>query len=117
MQVLEPFSSPPPSTLQAITWYLEFFTAFILEQLAKHCCKGGPVSAGDVTWCITVPAAWTDKAKDAVRKAAFDAGMINSYGSKQLEMLYEPGAAALYTLDFNQVGWVWVAQAFSLGLW
>lgn len=49
-------------------------------------------------YVLTVPAVWTDKAKDATMKVAIKAG-INVH---QLSLLSEPEAAALYTLQVIQ---------------
>jgi molecular chaperone DnaK (HSP70) len=49
-------------------------------------------------YILTVPAVWSDKAKDATMKIAIKAG-INEH---QLSLLSEPEAAALYTLRVIQ---------------
>ncbi|KAK4950848.1 hypothetical protein LTR10_010841 [Elasticomyces elasticus] len=55
------------------------------------------VSAAKLTVILTVPAVWSDAAKDATLKAAEAAGMGNS-----IAMISEPEAAAVYTLQAMQ---------------
>ncbi|KAK4895262.1 hypothetical protein LTR27_006605 [Elasticomyces elasticus] len=55
------------------------------------------VSATKLTVILTVPAVWSDAAKDATLKAAEAAGMGGS-----LAMISEPEAAAVYTLQAMQ---------------
>ena len=43
---------------------------------------GGVVRMQDVHWVLTLRAAWTDKAKDMMRCAAFKAGMIDRWGGR-----------------------------------
>jgi len=52
----------------------------------------------DKRWIITVPAIWSDKAKDATRKAAAQAGIDD----KELDIVTEPEAAALYCATLCQ---------------
>ncbi|KAF2137801.1 uncharacterized protein K452DRAFT_312172 [Aplosporella prunicola CBS 121167] len=57
---------------------------------------------------LTVPAVWSDKAKDATLKAANRAGL----GKYELTMLSEPEAAALYTLRSIRPNDMMVDDAF-----
>jgi hypothetical protein len=50
--------------------------------------------AGDIRWCITVPAIWGDEAMSRTRKAAEVAGLPTD--SERLLLVYEPEAAALH---------------------
>ncbi|KAI9277780.1 hypothetical protein BY458DRAFT_538829 [Sporodiniella umbellata] len=48
-------------------------------------------------FCLTVPAMWSDKAKQAMRQAAINAGIISSSDHRdRLMLISEPEAAALY---------------------
>ncbi|CAM9668792.1 unnamed protein product [Scytosiphon promiscuus] len=57
--------------------------------------SGRPVSATDVNWVITVPAIYDDFAKNFMRQAAHEAGMIDKVGSTKLRLCLEPEAACL----------------------
>ncbi|CAD0083296.1 unnamed protein product [Aureobasidium vineae] len=56
----------------------------------------------DIEWIVTVPAIWSDTAKDATLKAAQMAGLGRS---SKLSLVTEPEAAAIYAFkvleDFN----------------
>lgn len=57
--------------------------------------KGMRVSAKGITWVITVPAIWSDWAKNMMRNAAYDAGMIGERHSPQLRLALEPECACI----------------------
>ncbi|KAL3145611.1 hypothetical protein ABBQ32_003157 [Trebouxia sp. C0010 RCD-2024] len=46
-------------------------------------------------WALTVPAAWTESAKQLMRQAAVLAGIVSHPRSRNLALLYEPEAAAM----------------------
>ncbi|CAC5405225.1 unnamed protein product [Mytilus coruscus] len=50
-----------------------------------------------ISWVLTVPAIWTDKAKEFMRLAALEAGIPGA----RLSLAYEPEAAALFCKKFN----------------
>lgn len=56
---------------------------------------GRPVRATDINWVLTVPAIYDDFAKNFMRRAAFEAGMIDKIGSTKLRLCLEPEAACL----------------------
>ena len=62
------------------------------QALAKATsCSREPVA--EVTWVITVPADWSDRASDLVHKAAVDAGLQEKQPLMKILMLAEPEAA------------------------
>jgi molecular chaperone DnaK (HSP70) len=79
---------------------LHVFAVFI-KALKDHCLAA--ISAAMVNsqedmilWVLTVPAIWTDTAKDFMREAAFKAGLIKEKNSDKLILALEPEAAALF---------------------
>jgi molecular chaperone DnaK (HSP70) len=68
----------------------------ILEEVLVQ--KGGNIYREDqVRYCLTVPAMWTDKAKNLMRRAATKAGIIQPDDHRdRLMLVSEPEAAALY---------------------
>lgn len=54
--------------------------------------KGTTVNNKDIHWVLTVPAIWTDSAKQFMREAANKAGIL----TEQLTICLEPEAASLY---------------------
>ncbi|KAJ6254265.1 alpha kinase/elongation factor 2 kinase [Anaeramoeba flamelloides] len=57
------------------------------------------VNKETIQWILTVPAIWEDKAKEIMRRAFYQAGLISSKNSPNLIFCYEPEVAAL---DFFQ---------------
>ncbi|KAF9437616.1 hypothetical protein BGZ76_011870 [Entomortierella beljakovae] len=79
----------------AISDYLnalnEYAAGKILQQF------GPSYSKKSFRYCLTVPAIWSDKAKDVMRKAAIKANLISEYDHPdRLLLVSEPEAAALY---------------------
>lgn len=72
--------------LKLSIWYLK---DHLLKELNS---RGFPTTAVDIRWVITVPAIWTDQAKQLTRECALKAGIPN----KLLLLAYEPEVAALY---------------------
>ena len=54
-------------------------------------CSMEPIA--EVTWVITVPAEWSDKARDLVGKAAADAGLEDKQFAMKILVVAEPEAA------------------------
>ncbi|CAM9668722.1 unnamed protein product, partial [Scytosiphon promiscuus] len=64
--------------------------------------SGRPVRATDVKWVLTVPAIYDDFAKNFMRHAAHEAGMISRVSSTRLRLCLEPEAACLaVTMEDN----------------
>lgn len=72
---------------------------------------GGLMKTMDVQYILTVPAVWSDKAKDLTLQAAYHAGISRSH----LSLLSEPEAAAVYTIRTIHPNSIAVC-AFSLAL-
>lgn len=68
----------------------------VLEHIHQNLERrfGPAVNNMSKKYVLTVPAVWSDKAKDATMKVAIGAGLPQN----QLSLLSEPEAAALYTL-------------------
>jgi molecular chaperone DnaK (HSP70) len=56
------------------------------------------VREGNLLWCLTVPAGWSDLDKQWMRVAARRAGLIGPADDHRLVLVLEPEAAALYCL-------------------
>lgn len=56
---------------------------------------GDTLNCMDLKYILTVPAVWSDKAKDSTLKAAVTAGIPSS----SVTLVSEPEAAAIYSLD------------------
>lgn len=62
-----------------------------------------------VEFVLTVPAVWSDSAKNATLQAAERAGMGNRH---ELKLISEPEAAAIYTLKAIQPNYLKVGDNF-----
>ncbi|XP_050181251.1 heat shock 70 kDa protein 12B-like isoform X2 [Myiozetetes cayanensis] len=60
----------------------------------------------EITWVITVPAIWSSAAKQFMRLAAKEAGMISGMLSKNLIIALEPEAASLWCKQLPQEGFM-----------
>lgn len=79
--------------LGAMKATLSYFKDDVLGFLSS--LTGRKIDAGDVSWVVTVPAIYDDFAKNFMRRAAHEAGMIDSIGSTNLRLCLEPEAACL----------------------
>jgi len=87
-------------TLKALEIFITTFAQMkdqILQKLNQ--AKAGEITINDVLWMITIPAIWTDEARQFMREAAREAGFTRT------RLVLEPEAAALYvigkTLEFD----------------
>ncbi|XP_027578521.1 heat shock 70 kDa protein 12A-like [Pipra filicauda] len=60
----------------------------------------------EITWVITVPAIWSSAAKQFMRLAAKEAGMISDMLSKNLIIALEPEAASLWCKQLPREGFM-----------
>ena len=67
--------------LRVISDYLRYLKEFTLSKLSVQ-WGSERVSARDVMWAMTVPAAWSETAKQTMRKAAVMAGLVSHPGSR-----------------------------------
>ena len=67
-----------------------------VEQVLCHKIPQSALKSTPISYCMTVPALWSDSSQARTRKCAEMAG-LNKNGD--LQMISEPEAAAIYTLD------------------
>ncbi|KAG0249069.1 hypothetical protein DFQ27_000396 [Actinomortierella ambigua] len=85
----------PVSVPNAISDYLKALHDYAAEKIGQE--LGRRFTRKDFRYCLTVPAMWSDRAKDTMRKAAVRAGLIKqSDHPDRLILVTEPEAAALY---------------------
>jgi molecular chaperone DnaK (HSP70) len=75
---------------------LEYCKAQALEYLASRMRDADKLKK---KWVITCPAIWTEEAKSLMRRAAFNAGLIEYENSDNLMIVLEPEAAILASLS------------------
>ncbi|KAG0019849.1 Heat shock 70 kDa protein 12A [Entomortierella chlamydospora] len=83
------------SVANAISDYLRALHEYAADKILQE--FGRSYSRNSFRYCLTVPAMWSDKAKDVMRKAAIRAGLITAFDHPdRLTLVSEPEAAALY---------------------
>ncbi|GAA5805692.1 hypothetical protein EDC94DRAFT_625764 [Helicostylum pulchrum] len=83
------------SSVNNIGDYLKVLHQYVLEDVTKGFAKNYDPST--FRYCLTVPAMWSDHAKNSMRKAAIIAGLIKADDPQdRLLLISEPEAAALY---------------------
>jgi hypothetical protein len=80
--------------VRVIADFLRLFKTHCLQSIRDGCDSDFPDDL--VQWCLTVPGTWMDDQKDAMREAAWKAGLITDKQSNQLLIILEPEAAVLY---------------------
>ncbi|KAI8597092.1 hypothetical protein EDD21DRAFT_386334 [Dissophora ornata] len=83
------------SVLMAISDYLGALHEYVADKILQE--FGPSYSRKSFRYCLTVPAMWSDKSKDVMRKAAIKAKIITETDHPdRLMLVSEPEAAALY---------------------
>ncbi|KAI8096972.1 uncharacterized protein BX664DRAFT_325306 [Halteromyces radiatus] len=82
------------TVVEIIADYLREFHSHVLNEMRKGFAHQ---FEGRYRYCLTVPAMWTDKAKQIMREASVLAGIINENDHHdRLMLISEPEAAAIY---------------------
>uniref|UniRef100_W5K8F9 Heat shock 70 kDa protein 12A-like n=1 Tax=Astyanax mexicanus TaxID=7994 RepID=W5K8F9_ASTMX len=84
---------------------LRFMKDHALEMIGKHTARAKP-SASDATWILTVPAIWSASAKQFMREAATEAGLVTEYQPDRLIVALEPEAASVWCRQLPRDGYV-----------
>ncbi|KAI9271874.1 hypothetical protein BDA99DRAFT_569638 [Phascolomyces articulosus] len=93
--LLHPHLKNGLTVVETVADYLSALHEHTLDELSRSFAKN--YHPDTFRYCLTVPAVWTDKAKNLMRQAAIQAGLINpSDPSDRLILVSEPEAAALY---------------------
>ncbi|KAF9275437.1 hypothetical protein BGZ88_002332 [Linnemannia elongata] len=83
------------SVLEAISHYLEAFHEYVVGEILRGFAKN--CQRDHLRYCLTVPAMWSDRAKNVMRQAAVKANLIKDTDHPdRLMLISEPEAAALY---------------------
>ncbi|KAG0368676.1 hypothetical protein BGZ54_001435 [Gamsiella multidivaricata] len=83
------------SALEAVTHYLKKLHGHVMSELMRGFIKN--YEPTQFQYCLTVPAMWSDAAKNTMRRAAIGAGLIQEGDPpNRLILISEPEAAAMY---------------------
>uniref|UniRef100_W5L047 Heat shock 70 kDa protein 12A-like n=1 Tax=Astyanax mexicanus TaxID=7994 RepID=W5L047_ASTMX len=84
---------------------LKFMKDHALEMIGRH-TSGVKYSASDATWILTVPAIWSAAAKQFMREAATEAGLVTDYEPDRLVVALEPEAASVWCRQLPSEGFM-----------
>ncbi|KAG9271767.1 heat shock 70 kDa protein 12A-like [Astyanax mexicanus] len=84
---------------------LRFIKDHALETIGKH-TAGVKFSASDATWILTVPAIWSAAAKQFMREAATEAGLVTESEPDRLIIALEPEAASVWCRQLPSEGFI-----------
>lgn len=76
---------PPQGIQSVIADYMRFMKDFAFDNLQKS--WGPAFSPENVTWALSVPAAWTEASKSKMRAAAVEAGIVEATDSRHAVFL------------------------------
>ncbi|XP_032424317.1 heat shock 70 kDa protein 12A-like isoform X4 [Xiphophorus hellerii] len=91
--------------LQVFTEALKFLKEDALTTIAQH-TAGRQFTAADFTWVLTVPAIWEESAKQFMREAATQAGIVTKGKEDKLVIALEPEAASVYCKKLPSDGFI-----------
>ncbi|MED6240467.1 hypothetical protein ATANTOWER_021570 [Ataeniobius toweri] len=91
--------------LKVITETLRFLKDDALQTIAKN-TEGRKFLASDFTWVLTVPAIWDHSAKQFMREAATQAGLVTKGNSDKLVIALEPEAASVFCKKLPSDGFI-----------
>ncbi|XP_022519365.2 beta-galactosidase-1-like protein isoform X3 [Astyanax mexicanus] len=84
---------------------LRFMKDHALEIIGEH-TSGVKYSASDATWILTVPAIWSAAAKQFMREAATEAGLVTESEPDRLTVALEPEAASVWCRQLPSEGFM-----------
>ncbi|XP_038163757.1 heat shock 70 kDa protein 12A-like [Cyprinodon tularosa] len=93
------------TALKVITETLRFLKDDALQTI-NDSAAGTTFTAIDFTWVLTVPAIWGPSAKQFMREAAMQAGIVEARNKEKLIIALEPEAASLWCKQLPAEGFI-----------
>ncbi|XP_071173937.1 heat shock 70 kDa protein 12A-like [Mytilus edulis] len=87
--MMEDISGKPVSAIHVFSLSIKALTSHLIDKLAK---QGTGIHDDEIRWVLTVPAIWTDSAKQFMRRSANAAGISD----ENLLIALEPECASIY---------------------
>ncbi|KAL1268863.1 hypothetical protein QQF64_034226 [Cirrhinus molitorella] len=84
---------------------LRYLKDHALKRIEVH-TQGRKYIASDVTWVLTVPAIWPAAAKQFMREAAVEAGLVTDSTPERLIFALEPEAASVFCKQLPSDGFI-----------
>ncbi|XP_042560108.1 heat shock 70 kDa protein 12A-like [Clupea harengus] len=95
----------PMEAMKVCSESLRYLKDHALNMISNH-TNGRTFSASDVTWVLTVPAIWEPAAKQFMREAAIQGGLITETDSSKLIIALEPEAALVWCKQLPSDGFI-----------
>ncbi|XP_060597969.1 heat shock 70 kDa protein 12A-like isoform X2 [Ruditapes philippinarum] len=92
--MLKSISGKESRAMKVFSLSLAHFKELALQEICDQ--SGEKISCDVIRWVITVPAIWKASAKQFMRKAAYQAGIVSENRPDQLLIALEPEAASIY---------------------
>ncbi|XP_023192435.1 heat shock 70 kDa protein 12A-like [Xiphophorus maculatus] len=93
------------TALKVFTEALRFLKDDALKTISSN-AAGMVLLASDFTWVLTVPAIWDQSAKQFMREAAMEAGIVTKGDEEKLVMALEPEAASIWCKKLPSDGFI-----------
>ncbi|XP_008401563.1 heat shock 70 kDa protein 12A-like, partial [Poecilia reticulata] len=91
--------------LKVFTEALRFLKEDALKTIQQN-TEGTSFTASDFTWVLTVPAIWDHSAKQFMREAAMQAGIVTEGPENNLVFALEPEAASVFCKKLSSEGFI-----------
>ncbi|XP_031433572.1 heat shock 70 kDa protein 12A-like [Clupea harengus] len=95
----------PMGAMKVFSESIRYLKVHALDMLSAH-ADGIIFSASDVTWVLTVPAIWNPAAKQFMREAAIQGGLVTETDSSKLIIALEPEAASVWCKQLPSDGFI-----------
>ncbi|KAI1883800.1 hypothetical protein AGOR_G00235320 [Albula goreensis] len=95
----------PFSALKVFSESLRYMKDHALKTIKDH-TAGKAFTASNITWVLTVPAIWDAPAKQFMREAATQAGLVTELNSEKLILATEAEAALVWCKQLPQDGFI-----------
>ncbi|XP_071392153.1 heat shock 70 kDa protein 12A-like [Centroberyx affinis] len=102
---IEAINGKSMSALKVITETLRYLKEHALKTISGN-KSGREFTASDFTWVLTVPAIWDPSAKQFMRKAATEAGIVTEHKADKLVIALEPEAASVWCMKLPSDGFI-----------
>ncbi|KAL2081066.1 hypothetical protein ACEWY4_022919 [Coilia grayii] len=93
------------SAIKVFSESLKYLKNHALRKI-ENFSQGTKLQDSDITWVLTVPAIWTNAAKQFMRDAATKAGLVTESDPDRLILALEPEAASVYCKQLPSDGFV-----------
>ncbi|XP_072300204.1 heat shock 70 kDa protein 12A-like [Eucyclogobius newberryi] len=106
----------PMRALKVFSAALRFLKEDALETINHNIFNRVTYIPSDFTWVLTVPAIWDISARQFMREAAVQAGIVSPLSEKKLVMALEPEAASVWCKQLPSKGFIRDSRTVKLSV-